>query len=257
MRTIAITTLATLALTAQARADESCKALEMSSPTNEDFERCVKSRPILTGGIVGSLTLGGDSGFRATLLGEADVYVLSPVYLSARGRVGKGIYAEVDLLAGFAFKRQYGAGNHATVTMSNTYHSPTATGYSYTQTTTAHSDYVVQREAWLVLGGVRGMNRHVDGPEDSTSWDPFKTYLFGPGLHYANSNGQQTRIELLVHYRTGSWGASVKWFNSIVGMEAGWVPVSNGFDPVMNMERPSGTLIYWNFIDAGFFKDLF
>lgn len=255
MKTPLLATIA-LALASRAAHAEDCKALEMSAPTDADFERCVKSKPILTGGLVGSLTLGGDTGFRATLLGQVDMYALAPVYVSARGRVGKGIFAEIDLVAGYAFKRRYGAGNHTTITMSNTYHSPTAYGYSYTQTTTAHTDFVVQREAWLVLGGVRGANRHVDGPEDSTTWDPFKTYIFGLADHYANSNGQQTRIELLGYYRNGGWGASVRWFNSIVGMELGWVPIANGVDPVTNMERPSSSIIYWNFIDAGLFADL-
>jgi hypothetical protein len=252
--------IAALALVASSRATAHaahCEALQMSAPADADFQRCLKSRPILVGGLVGSLTLGGDTGFRATVLTQLDLMALAPVYASARARLGTGAFAEVDLVAGFAFKRSYGAGNHTTVTMSNTYNSPTAYGYSYTTTTTAHTDYVVQRDAWLVLAGVRGVNRHIDGPDDSTTWDPWKTYMIGVGDHYANHLGQQTRIELFAIVRDGTWGASARWFNSIVGMEVGWVPYADGTNLTTGMDLGSTSMFYWNFVDVGLFKDLF
>lgn len=257
LRTASLAALAIVAATTTRARAGTCEALDMRTPTDADFERCLTSKPILEAGLVGSLTLGGDTGFRATLLTQLDVRALSPVYASVRARLGQGPYAEVDLVAGYAFKRSYGAGDHTTVTMSNTYNSPTAYGYSYVTTTTAHTDYVVQREAWLVLAGVRGVNRHIDGPDDSTTWDPWKTYLIGIGNHYANHQGQHTRIELFAVVRDGSWGASARWFNSIVGMEVGWVPYANGTDPNTGMDRPSTGMFYWNFVDIGLFKDLF
>ena len=236
----------------RAHADESCSALTMSEPARADLERCLKSRPLLTVGAVGSLTLGGDDGFRATLLGQVDVNKIKPLYASARARVSSE-YSEVDLMAGFAFSSSYGAGNHTTFSMSNTYHSPTATGYSYTQTTTAHTDWVVQRNAWLVLGGVRGVRREPDAATGK-KFDAWKTYTFGLGNHYANSNGQHTRIEALVVTRDGEYGFSLKWFNMVVGMEVGWVPVDGGVDGLGKAHTTS--MFYWNFIDAGLFTDL-
>ncbi len=236
--------------------EQTCAALKMSKPTDADFERCLASHPLLTGGLVGSLTLGGEDGFRATLLGQVDVLKIPRVYLSGRARYG-GKYSEFDLLAGFAVMSGYGAGPDTQISMSNTYHSPTAYGYSYTTTTTAHTRMAVQRNAWLLLGGVRGTYKDPDhlGEPMNKSFSGFDTYVFGVANHHASHDGGQVRIELLGYVNDGVFGFSAKWFNAIVGMEVGWVPVAQGPDGLGNPSKPF-SMFYWNFVDVGFFKDL-
>lgn len=244
-------------MAAPAAADEqTCSALTKSSPTDADFEKCLASRPLLTGGIVASLTLGGEDGFRASLLGQIDVLKIPRGYLSARARYG-GKYSELDLLAGVAVLSAYGAGGVTRLSMSNTYHSPRAYGYSYTQTTTAHSRTAVQRNAWLLLGGVRGTYmdpEHLGEPMNKV-FSGFHTYVFGIGKHHASHDGGQVRSELLLYVNDGTWGFSLKWFNEIVGMELGWVPVDNGVDGLGVPQKPY-SMFYWNFIDFGLFRDL-
>lgn len=236
--------------------DQTCKALKMRSPTDADFEKCIASKPLLVGGVVASLTLGGEDGFRASLMMQADILKIPRVYLSARGRYG-GKYSEVDLLAGFAVISSYGAGPVTMISMSNQYHSPTAYGYSYTQTTTAHTHTAVQRNAWLLLGGVRGtfVDPNNWGEPMEKQWSGFHTYEFGIGLHHASHDAGQERGEILAYVNDGTWGFSIKWFNRVVGMELGWVPVDNGVDGMGMPYKPSN-MVYWNFIDAGLFMDL-
>ena len=232
-------------------ADDRCPAIDAAHPSHDQLEQCLESRPLLTVGAVLSLTAGGDDGFRATVMGQVDVAAARPVYLSARGHIGSS-YGDVDLLVGAVLSSHYGAGEHTTVSMSNSYNSPTASGYSYTTTTTAHSDYVVQRDALVVFGGVRGVRRDAnrDGTQDFDAW---KTWQVGIGKHYANHLGVHERVELALYGRSGEYGFSVRWFNSLVGMELGWVPVGGIGNNGMELKEK---MFYWNFIDFGRFFDL-
>jgi hypothetical protein len=242
------------ALSGVARAeDNNCKALEMREPTEADFEKCLKKRPVIEAGVIGSLMLGGTDGFQASLNLVVDAPIARPVYLSTRARLGSN-WSEVDLFAGYVLSFRYGAGDHTTISQSNTYHSPTATGYSYTTTTTAHSSYVVQRESWVLLAGVKGTRTSV--PDDLTMGEPaidkFKTLQFGIARHYANSDGQHIRMELIGMKRADKWGVAVRWFNAIVGMEIGMQPL---LDVSTGPNESVGTIFYWNFVDLGLFKD--
>lgn len=240
------------ALASDARADDECRALSMSKPADADFERCLKRRPLLEVGAIGSLTLGGTDGFQWSLLGVVDVPVTRPLYLSARGRFGAD-WSEVDLFAGYVFAHQYGAGNHTTFSQSNTYHSPTAYGYSYTTTTTAHTSYVVQRASWVVLAGVKGTRERAGDGETEPTVDKFKTLQFGIARHYANHQGQHIRWELVAMKRGDAWGASLRWFNAVVGMEVGLQPM---LSVSTDGTESSYTMFYWNFVDIGRFWDL-
>lgn len=246
--------LALVALGGEARAEEDCKALGMSDPKDADFEKCLKKRPTLEAGAIASLTLGGADGFQASLNLVVDAPITRPVYLSARARLGND-WSDLDLLAGYVVSYRYGAGNHTSFSQSNTYHSPTAYGYSYTTTTTAHTSYVVQRESWILLGGVKGTRKGV--PDDQTmgeaAVDTFKTLQFGIARHYANSDGKHIRMELIGMKRADKWGVAVRWFNAIVGMEIGMQPLFDGTNS--DGTESTGTIFYWNFVDLGLFKD--
>jgi hypothetical protein len=232
-----------------------CVALTVDTPTDDQLESCTKSRPILSLGVGAALAVGSQER-RFTFSAQADVQLTRPLYLSVRSRAG-GHYADVDLVAGLHLGFKYGRGSHTTVSMSNDYSrgGTTAYGYSYTQTTTAHTDEVVQRESWVVFGGVRTTRIATDPgmSDDKPVWDPFKTYLVGGGYHYTNNGHQDSRIELVGYYRDGDKGFSLRWFNTIVAMEIGWIPVG--------AEKADGTqytnnLIYWNLLEIGRFFEL-
>jgi hypothetical protein len=235
-----------------AHADDECRALSMSKPEDADFQRCLKERPLLEVGAIGSLTLGGTDGFQWSVLGVVDIPLTRPLYLSARLRAG-GNWSELDLLTGYVFGFQYGAGNHTTFSQSNTYDSPTAYGYSYTTTTTAHRSYVVQRAAWVALAGVKGTREAAHDGQAEATVDKFKTLQFGIARHYANHEGAHIRWELVGMKRGDRWGASLRWFNAAVGMEVGMQPMLS-----LNSDgsESSYTMFYWNFIDIGRFWDL-
>jgi len=128
-------------------------------------------------------------------------------------------------------------------------------GYSYVQTTSAHTDEVVQRESWVVFGGVRGV-RIATNPgmeDDQPRWDPFKTYLIGAGYHYTNNHHQDSRVELALYTRSGDKGFSLRWFNTLVAMEIGWLPV--GAEKADGTQY-TGNLIYWNLLEIGRYFEL-
>ncbi|MDX2090134.1 MAG: hypothetical protein SFX73_19910 [Kofleriaceae bacterium] len=241
------------ALGAEVRADDECKALDMREPKDADFEKCLKKRPLLEVGLIGSLTLGGVDGFQPSLYGVADIPLTRPVYLSVRTRLG-GDWQELDLLAGYVLGYQYGAGNYSFISQSNTYHSPSAYGYSYTTTTRASTSYVVQRSAWVLMAGVKGTRRGTpEGTMDAPELDKFKTLQFGIARHYANHGGLHTRIELIAMKRGEKWGGAVRWFNAIVGMEVGIQPM---LDVSSDGTEYDMSVFYWNFIELGRFWDI-
>lgn len=190
---------------------------------------------------------------RFTVSGQADLQLTRPLYLSARGRYG-GKFQEVDLVAGVHLGFKYGRGNHTTVSMSNDYSKcgTTAYGYSYTQTTTAHRNQVVQRESFVIFGGLRGVRYDADN-DMTLDWDPFKTYLLGAGYHYTNNNHQDSRIEIVLHRRDGRSGFSARWFNTIVAMEIGWTAL--GYDRADGMKY-ADNMIYWNLLEIGRFFEI-
>jgi hypothetical protein len=247
--------LAALAPTKLAYADDCDQALSAAEPTDEQLESCTKSRPLVSLGIGAALAVGAQER-RFTFSAQADVQVTRPLYLSVRSRAG-GHYADVDLVAGAHLGFKYGRGNHTTVSMSNDYSRGGSHygGYSYVQTTTAHTDEVVQRESFVVFGGIRGVRipTNPGNMDDQPAWDGFKTYLVGGGYHYTNNHHQDSRIELVGYLRDGDKGFSLRWFNTVVAMEIGWVPVgakkADGTDY-------STTLIYWNLLEIGRFFEL-
>lgn len=239
----------TLALALAQRPADACEALEAEQPTEAQLEACLKARPFITSSVGGSLAVGGDTGARGGLFVTADIPVLRPVWLSARAHMGSS-YSDFDLLAGWVLLSRYGAGRQTFTLMSNTYHSPTATGYSYTTTYTAHSANVVQRGALLLLAGLKGVRRTISGEMES-SLDFGKTYEVGLAYHHANHLGSHSRVEAFVVTRGGKVGSIVTWHNSVpsmgrwvVGMEAGWFPVAAANDETTHT-------FYWNIVDLG------
>jgi hypothetical protein len=226
---------------------EACEALATAEPTSTQLEDCLSSRPVIESSIGAGLAIGGD-GSRGTLFVTVDIPVLRPVWLAARSHMG-GSYSDLDVLAGWVLRSNYGAGTESFTMMSNTYHSPTAYGYSYTTTTTVHSANVVQRSALILLGGIKGVKRSIDGM--TSSFDIGKTYEVGIAYHHANHLQSHSRIEAFAVMRDGKFGGVVTWHNSVpaigrwvVGMEAGYLPV----------EGANGTTehtFYWELVDLG------
>lgn len=238
-----------------AHADDCDEAMKAAEPTDDQLDSCTKSRPILSLGVGAALAVGSEER-RFTFSAQADLQLTRPLYLSARSRAG-GHYADVDLVAGAHLGFKYGRGNHTTVSMSNDYSRGGSHygGYSYVQTTTAHTDEVVQRESFVVFGGVRGVRipTNPGNMDDQPAWDGFHTYLLGAGYHYTNNHHQDSRIELVLYKREDNKGFSLRWFNTLVAMEIGWVPVgakkADGTDY-------STSLIYWNLLEIGRFFEL-
>lgn len=225
-----------------------CEALVTSSPTEEQFERCLSSRPLFTSSVGGSLAI-SDSGSRGGLFVTLEVPVLRPFWISARSKMGSS-YSDVDLLAGWVLSSSYGAGTQSWTMMSNDYHSPTAYGYSYTQTTSIASASVIQRSALVVLAGVKGVSRTIDGEMDRT-FDIGKTFQAGISYQHANHVGSHSRIEAFAVMRDGAYGGVLTWHNSVptigrwvVGMEVGYVPVLGANDTTTHT-------FYWNIVDLG------
>lgn len=236
------------AVMVQPIAASACEALVTSSATDDAFERCLSSRPLFTTSVGGSLAI-GDSGARGGLFVTLEIPVMRPLWLSARSKMGSS-YADVDLLAGWVLRSSYGAGEQSWTMMSNTYHSPTAYGYSYTQTTSKASAYVVQRSALLLLAGVKGVSRTIDGEMERT-FDIGKTFQAGLSYQHANHVGSHSRIEAFGVMRDGKFGGVLTWHNSVptigrwvVGMEVGYVPVLGASDTTTHT-------FYWNIVDLG------
>ena len=225
-----------------------CDAFASTEATHEQVEACLKSRPLFTASVGGSLAI-GDTGNRSGLFVTLEIPVLRPLWISARSKMGSG-YSDVDVMAGWVLRSSYGPGTQSWTMMSNTYHSPTAYGYSYTTTTTAHSAQVVQRSALVLLAGVKGVSRSIDGSMER-SFDIGKTFQAGLSLQHANHVGSHSRIEAFAVMRDGTFGGVVTWHNSVpsigrwvVGMEVGYVPVLGANDTTTHT-------FYWNIVDLG------
>jgi len=183
------------------------------------------------------------------LFATVDVPVLRPLWVSARAHAGSS-YADFDVLAGWVLRSSYAAGTQSFTLMSNTYHSPTASGYAYTTTATAHRAQVVQRGALLLLAGAKGVSRTLPGDMER-SLDFGKTWQLGLAYHHANHVGSHSRVELFAVTRGGELGGVATWHNSVpsmgrwvVGMEVGWIPVADANDQTTHT-------FYWNLIDLG------
>jgi hypothetical protein len=224
---------------------ENCEALTTDKPTTEQLEACLSSRPFLVASAGGSLAI-SDSGARGGLFVTVDVPIARPLYVSARSHMGSR-YSDVDALVGWVLRSNYGAGEQSFTMMSNTYHSPTAYGYSYTTTTTVHSAQVVQRSALVLLGGAKGVSRE----QTNNTFDIGKTYELGVAYHHANHVGSHSRVEAFAVMRDGQFGGVLTWHNSVpaigrwvVGMEVGYLPVLGANDATEHT-------FYWNFVDIG------
>jgi hypothetical protein len=250
-RSLVLLTLA--AVMVQPIAAAACEALTKDGATNDAFEKCLSSRPLFTTSIGGSLAI-GDSGARGGLFVTLEIPVMRPLWISARSKMGSS-YSDVDLLAGWVLRSSYGAGTQSWTMMSNTYHSPTAYGYSYTTRTSIASAQVIQRSALVLLGGVKGVSRTIDG-EMERSVDIGKTFLAGISLQHANHVGSHSRLEAFGVMRDGKFGGVLTWHNSVptigrwvVGMEVGFVPVLGANDTTTHT-------FYWNIVDLGISYEL-
>lgn len=244
---IALLTL--VALLPQQTAAHACEALTTAEPTQEQLEACLSSRPLFTASVGGTLAI-SDAGPRGGFFATLEIPVARPLWLSARMRAASS-YSDVDLLAGWVLRSNYGAGRQSWTQMSNTYHSPTAYGYSYTRTTTVESAQVVQRSALVLLGGAKGVARKLSDADMEPTFDIGKTFQVGLSLQHANHVGSHSRIEAFAIMRDGSFGGVVTWHNSVpsigrwvVGMELGYVPVLGTNDATTHT-------FYWNFVDLG------
>lgn len=246
MRVIVSVLAATLAVAP--RPADACEALQTDTPTGEQLEECLSSRPfvVASGGL--SLAIGGDTGTRGGLFATMDVPVLRPVWLSARTKVGSS-YSDFDLLAGWVLRSSYGAGVQTFTMAGNTYRYPGA--YSDVTVTEykAHSANVVQRGALMVLGGIKGVRRTITGDMEPSL--DMKTLELGIAHHHANNVGSHSRMEAFVVTRGGKFGGVLTWHNSVpsagrivVGMEVGYVPVAAADDETTHT-------FYWNIIDIG------
>lgn len=230
-------------------ASAACDALASAEPSQDHLEACLSSRPLFTASVGGSLAL-SDAGTRGGFFATLEIPVARPLWLSARMHAASS-YSDVDLLAGWVLRSNYGAGRQSWTQMSNTYHSPRAYGYSYTTTTTAHSAQVVQRSALVVLAGVKGVARKLSDADMEPTFDIGKTFQLGLSLQHANHVGSHSRIEAFAIMRDGKFGGVVTWHNSVpsigrwvVGMEVGYVPVLGTNDTTTHT-------FYWNFVDLG------
>jgi hypothetical protein len=224
---------------------ETCEALTADKPTTEQLEACLSSRPVLVGSVGGSLAI-SDSGARGGLFVTLDVPIARPLYVSARSHMGSR-YSDVDALIGWVLRSNYGAGEQSFTMMSNTYHSPTAYGYSYTTTTTAHTAQVVQRSALVLLGGVKGVSRE----ETDKKFDIGKTFELGIAYHHANHVGSHSRIEAFAVTRDGQFGGVITWHNSVPTIGRWVVGMEAGFLPVLGTDDTTTHAFYWNFVDIG------
>jgi hypothetical protein len=228
-------------------ASANCEALTVDRPTTDQLEACLSSRPLLVSSVGGSLAI-SDSGARGGLFVTVDIPIARPLYVSARSHLGSQ-YSDVDALVGWVLRESYGRGRQTFSLISSTYEE-TVTTVTVTTTTEVHSREVVQRGALVLLAGLKGVSRSLDGSAEKT-FDMGNTYELGLAYHHANHVGSHSRIEAFAVTRDGKFGGVVTWHNSVpatgrwvVGMEVGYVPVLGANDTTTHT-------FYWNFVDLG------